>query len=528
MDGLQAGLLALYVAAQALIVLYSTHRYVTLWRWWRGGMGRTRRAPEAPREWPVVTVQLPLFNERLVAERLIRAVSELDYPRDRLEIQVLDDSTDETTEHAAAAVEAARARGVDARLLHRTNRAGYKAGALAEGLRQARGEFVAVFDADFVPRPDFLRRMVPHFRDATVGMVQARWGHLNRRRSALTSAQAVMLDSHFLLEHVVRMERGLFFNFNGTAGVWRRSCIDDAGGWSHETLTEDLDLSYRAQMRGWTFVFDAEVESPAELPIDMEALKSQQRRWAKGSIQTARKMLPVLWRSDMPWRVKLEAFFHLTSNFTYPLLLALGLLLLPVLLGTSSAPSVLVWSLQLGVIGLGVLPVSLFLAMGQWIAGQRGWRVPVNVVAALVLGVGLSVNNARAVIEGLGPRVGDWERTPKSGDGAARAALSPYRAAARLAGRTELVLALYFSALAAFAWVQSEYKAIPFIVLLALGFALVGDRIVARHVATRARIAGPGAGRRPRVYSRVIFFERRPLRALRVSTTDFECFTMSS
>ncbi len=463
-----------YALAQLLILLYASHRYAILWRWWRRPRRDVVRPAPSPSRWPVVTVQLPVYNERLVVERLIDAVAQLDYPAGRLEIQVLDDSADDTRERAAAAVARWRARGLDIRHLRRRRRRGFKAGALAAGLRRARGELIAVFDADFVPRPDFLRRMVPHFEDPEVGMVQARWAHLNRGRSLLTAAQAVMLDAHFLLEHEVRMHDRLFFNFNGTAGVWRRACVEDAGGWAHDTLTEDLDLSYRAQLRGWRFVFDASVESPAELPGDMEALKSQQRRWAKGSIQTARKLLPPLLRSRLPLRVKLEAMIHLTNNFAYPLLLLLGLLLLPVLLGTSTAPPALVWTLQAGVIVLGVVPVSLFLGAGQRAVGVPVRRVARDVVAALVLGVGLSLNNARAVVEGLGARLGDWERTPKSGDGLARPRASLYRSAPGLAGRTELVLALYFAGLGAFAWMHGDPRALPFVLLLLLGFGAVG------------------------------------------------------
>jgi len=471
---LQTLVVGAYALAQVLIVAYSSHRYVTLWRWWRGRRRRAvRAAPAPPAVWPKVAVQLPLFNERRVVERLIDAVAALDYPADRLDLQVLDDSTDETTALAEAAVARHRARGVPIRLLHRDDRRGFKAGALAAGLRATDAELVAVFDADFVPEPDFLRRLVPHFGDPRVGMVQARWGHLNRGHSTLTAAQAVMLDSHFLLEHVTRMERGLFFNFNGTAGLWRRRCIETAGGWSHDTLTEDLDLSYRAQMAGWTFVFDPAVESPAELPADIEALKSQQRRWTKGSIQTARKVLPRLWASPRPLRVKLEALVHLTSNVTYPLLLLLALLLLPVLLGTSTAPPGLVWTLQIGVLVLGVVPVTIFLAIGQHAAGITGLRLWRSVGAALVIGVGLSVNNARAVLEGMGSRVGDWERTPKAGTQRIHAP-APYRATTRPAGRTELALAGYFAALTVFAWIAGEYRAIPFIVLLVAGFAGVG------------------------------------------------------
>ena len=469
---IQGALVAAYALTQALIVLYSSHRWLVLWRWRRHARRRGAPPPPEPAAWPRVTVQLPVFNERRVVDRLIEAVAGLDYPRGLLEIQVLDDSTDETRERAARAVERHRARGVDIRHLHRTGRHGYKAGALAAGLEVAKGELIAVFDADFMPRRDFLRRTIPHFHDPGVGMVQARWGHLNRRESLLTAAQAVLLDSHFLLEHSVRMVGGLFFNFNGTAGVWRRECIRGGGGWTHDTLTEDLDLSYRAQLAGWRFVFAPDVEAPAELPADMEALKSQQRRWAKGSIQTARKLLPRLLAGPLPFRVKLEAFYHLTSNFSYPLLLLLGLLLLPVLLGTSTAPPVLVWTLQAGVVLFGVVPVTLFLLAGQWRGGPRRHLLG-DVAAALVLCVGLSVNNARAVFEGLGATVGDWERTPKAGSGGA-AAIAAYRSTRPGAGWIEIALAAYFGALAAFAATQRHVLAVPFLMLLLAGFASVG------------------------------------------------------
>ena len=485
LDGLQAALVAGYAGCQAALAVYSSHRWSILLR------PRVRRSacPPAPvaGAWPRVTVQLPVYNERRVVERLIAAAARLDYPADRLELQVLDDSTDETAALAAAAVARWRAAGVDVRHLRRGRRTGFKAGALAAGLAVARGELVAVFDADFLPPPDFLRRMVPHFADPRVGMAQARWGHLNRRRSALTSAQAVMLDAHFLLEHAARMARGLFFNFNGTAGVWRRACIEDAGGWSHDTLTEDLDLSYRAQLRGWRFVFDPDVVVPAELPCDMQALMSQQRRWAKGSIQTARKLLPAVFASRLPAAVKAEAFFHLTSNVAYPLLLLVGVLLLPVMLGRSSLPPALVWALQAGIVVLGVVPVAVFLARGQREAG-RPWREALaGGVAALVLGVGLSVNNARAVCEGLGRRRGDWERTPKTGDGAPSArAPRPYAAAHGAgAGRAELLLAAYFLALLAWAAAAGQYRALPFLALLAAGFAWVGGDSRAAGVARR-------------------------------------------
>src|SRR5678815_1119961 len=261
---------------------------------------------------PVVTVQLPLYNEMYVADRLIESVCALDYPRELLEIQVLDDSTDETRGIAQAAVRRFAAKGVDIKYYHRADRTGYKAGALEAGLRVARGEFVAIFDADFLPGADFLLRLMPHFSHARIAMVQARWGHINQDYSLLTKIQSIMLDGHFVLEHGSRNRAGCFFNFNGTAGIWRRDAIEQAGGWQHDTLTEDLDLSYRAQLKGWRFVFMEDVITPAELPVEMNSFKSQQFRWAKGSVQTFLKLMPRLLRSDQPLHVKAEAFFHLS------------------------------------------------------------------------------------------------------------------------------------------------------------------------------------------------------------------------
>ncbi len=464
-----------YAGCQLGLAVYSSHRFLMLQR--KRHVRPLALPPAlAPEALPRVTVQLPVYNEPRVIERLIDATAALDYPAELLEIQVLDDSTDATSELAVKVIARHRARGIDIVHLRRDSRVGYKAGALAHGLTLATGEFVAVLDADFVPRPDFLERILPHFADPKVGMVQGRWGHLNRSESLLTAAQAVMLDAHFLLEHVVRMSRGLFFNFNGTAGVWRRSCIDDAGGWSHDTLTEDMDLSYRAQLRGWRFVFDASVVVPAELPADMQAFKAQQHRWAKGAIQTARKLLPAVFASPLPIAVKLEALFHLTSNAAYPMLLTLSLLLLPVMLGHSVLPAVAVWILQILVLVTGVLPVTLFLVGGQREAGRSGLSVMRDTLAALVLGVGLSVSNTRAVLEALGSEVGEFERTPKAGE--APAAVSPPRGAkpvtARPAGSAEIALALYFAGLVLWAGGSGQWRVVPFVLVLAMGYAWVG------------------------------------------------------
>src|SRR5712691_5770650 len=307
-------ILAAYFFVLIILAVYGWHRYYLVFLYMRNRDREPRPGPQLD-PLPVVTVQLPLYNEMYVADRLIDAVCRIEYPRELLEIQVLDDSTDETRSIAELAVRRFAAQGIDIKYFHRTARTGYKAGALEAGLKVARGEFIGIFDADFIPTPDFLTRLIPHFRDPKIGMVQARWGHINEDYSLLTKIQAILLDGHFILEHGGRNRGGRFFNFNGTAGVWRRTAIEEAGGWQHDTLTEDLDLSYRAQLAGWEFVFVPGLIAPAEVPVEMNAFKSQQHRWAKGSIQTCRKLLPRILRSNLPWGVKAEAFFHLTANF---------------------------------------------------------------------------------------------------------------------------------------------------------------------------------------------------------------------
>jgi hypothetical protein len=454
--------------------MYSAHRYVTLWRWARRREVVLPSVSPEHAPLPIVTLQLPLYNERLVVERLIDAAVAMDYPSERLQVQVLDDSTDETTVLATAAVARYRARGIDIEMLHREQRDGFKAGALAAGLTRARGEIIVIFDADFVPGPDFIKRIVPPFIDPRVGVVQARWGHLNRNRSMLTAAQATMLDAHFLLEHEARMRTGLFFNFNGTAGAWRRACIDASGGWMHDTLTEDLDLSYRAQLLGWRFVSLPTVVAPAELPADVDALKSQQYRWAKGSIQTARKLLPAVLRSGQPLPVKIEAFFHLTGICAYPLLLLSGLLLWPVLVSTPDAAPRVAAALDLSVILGGLVPVAVFLVAGQLAVGARGWIIARDVVAVLAFGAGLSVNNAWAVLRGFERQVGSWDRTPKIGDGGGRASIGRYVPRRSRSGWLELLLGTHFAALSILALIEGRPLSVPFLVLLAFGLVYVG------------------------------------------------------
>ena len=328
---------ALYFAVLLVLCCYGLHRSHLVLLYWRnrhrvpllreGGMDEV-----TPENAPMVTIQLPLFNEATVVSRLLRAVAKMDYPRDRFEIQVLDDSTDETRRLVDLEVRALQDEGVDVSLVRRADRVGYKAGALDVGLRTAKGELVALFDADFVPQPDFLRSLVGEFRDPSVAMVQARWGHMNREHSLKTWVQALMLDGHHLVENRARFSSGRLFNFSGTGGMWRVKAIADAGGWQHDTLTEDLDLSYRAQLRGWRFVYREDVVSPSELPEDVSSLRAQQYRWAKGTVQTARKLMGVVLRSDLTLAQRVEAVFHLTPHFAYPLMMVLSVLLLPALL----------------------------------------------------------------------------------------------------------------------------------------------------------------------------------------------------
>jgi cellulose synthase/poly-beta-1,6-N-acetylglucosamine synthase-like glycosyltransferase len=411
-----------------------------------------------------------------VADRLIGAIGRLEYPAERLEIQVLDDSTDETREIAEAAVHRLRARGLDVRYLHRVDRRGFKAGALADGLEVARGDFIAIFDADFVPLPDFLLRAVHHFADPAVGLVQARWGHINQDYSLLTKVQAILLDGHFVLEHGGRNRAGCFFNFNGTAGIWRRAAIADAGGWQGDTLTEDLDLSYRAQLRGWRFVFLPDVVAPAEVPVEMNAFKLQQHRWAKGSIQTCQKLLPALLAADLPLGVKAEAFFHLTANFNYPLMTVLSLLMFPAMYVRYS----------MGWYEMLLIDVPFFLAATASVGYfylvcqreiHRDWRFRLKYVSMLMsLGIGLSINNTRAVLEALMGHGSEFVRTPKYGIEANGDDWmgKRYRQLTAVQPLLEVALGLYFTGAVLYALTNQIYGSVPFLVLFQVGFLYTG------------------------------------------------------
>lgn len=473
---LSSSIVPLYLGLLAILALFGLNR-LRLTRLW---LRVRRRAPPPPpplAELPRVVVQLPVFNERNVVERLIDAAARLDWPRDKLEIQVLDDSTDDTVERSRAVAAGWRARGVDVRVLHREDRAGYKAGALQAGLLASGAELIAIFDADFVPPPDFLRRVVPCFGDPAVGMVQARWGHLNEERSALTRLAAILLDGHFVLEHTARNRGGLFFNFNGTAGVWRRAAIEGAGGWAHDTVTEDLDLSYRAQLAGWRFVYLPELVVPAEVPGTMRAYKNQQHRWAKGSIQTARKLLPTLLRSELPWRVRLEATSHLTMNLAYPLVLLVALLMPWTLPARDLRQVGPLWALDLALFGLTLASNLGFYGLALREAhGRLGTRHLARLPGTLALGVGMALNQTVAVLEGLFGADRTFVRTPKSGesDGGAEGGARRYLPALGWVAWGELALALYYAAAIAFALQRGHTSSVPWMALFFAGFAWVG------------------------------------------------------
>jgi len=467
--------LATYFVVLLVLSIYGSHRYVMAYLYYKykGNLP----APKARfEELPRVTIQLPVYNEMYVVERLIEAVCAIEYPRDRLEIQVLDDSTDETQGIARALIERKRRAGVDISYLHRDNRSGFKAGALQEGLRSAKGDLVAVFDADFVPSTDFLVRSVHYFTDPEVGMVQVRWEHLNRDSSHLTQAQAIFLDGHFVIEHTARNRSGRFFNFNGTAGVWRRETIEDAGGWQHDTLTEDLDLSYRAQLEGWRFVYLPEVVSPAEVPVEMNAFKTQQHRWAKGSIQTARKLLPRILKSDLPRDVKIEAFFHLTTNLTYPLMILLTVLMPVSMVIRFKHGWYEVLLLDLPFFWAATMSVVMFYVASQREIGMPIWHRLRYLPFIMALGIGLCVNQAKAVLEALVGHETGFTRTPKMGiSGRDRGWIAKrYRAMTSLQPLLELALGAYLTSAIYFALDKGVWFSLPFLVLFQFGSFYVG------------------------------------------------------
>ena len=397
-----------YFVVIVALALYGLHNLLTTILYLRMKTSLIHGEVAHPlKKWPRVTIQLPIFNEKYTVERLLQAVTELDYPAECLQIQVLDDSTDDTRDLVCKLVEEYQSHGVNIEIFHRINRQGYKAGALNDGLRSATGEFIGIFDADFVPKPDWLKQTVPLFQNRKLGCVQTRWGHTNQQYNSLTQAEAMGIDGHFIIEQTVRSKNGFFLNFNGTAGLWRRACIEDAGGWQWDTLTEDLDLSYRAQMRGWKFDYLPDVVVPAELPPQVEAFKKQQFRWAKGSFQVVRKILPSVLQSGLSWKVRLMALLHLTGYFVHPLMLAMLLLTLPVGLLMPGASKIYPISI---IAGLGPPLLYATATAAQKTSFLKGMR---SFPLLVIVGFGLSLSTSIAVIEGLFSKGGAFIRTPK-------------------------------------------------------------------------------------------------------------------
>src|SRR6187401_2313609 len=469
-------ILVSYFFVLVILAVYGWHRYYLVYLYMKYRDREPKAGPPLSPQ-PQVTIQLPIYNEMYVADRLIDAVCRIDYPRELLEIQVLDDSTDETTGVAEQAVRRNADIGINIVYLHRTDRIGYKAGALEAGLKVATGEYVAIFDADFIPTVDFLQRTVPFFADPKIAMVQTRWGHINQDYSLLTKIQSILLDGHFVLEHGGRNRSGLFFNFYGTAGIWRREAIADAGGWQHDTLTEDLDLSYRAQLRGWKFVFLPDLVAPAEVPVEMNAFKSQQHRWAKGSIQTCRKLLPAILGSSLPLSVKVEAFFHLTANFNYLLMCALSILMFPAMYVRYNMGWTEMLLIDIPLFVLATMSFFRFYMVSQRELYPDSWKSRLKFLPFLMsIGIGLSVNNTKAVLEALFRKESEFARTPKYGieRDSDEWAGKKYHQAVGVQSLIELALGLYFTGTVFYALINQIYGTVPFLMLFQIGFLYTG------------------------------------------------------
>jgi len=475
-NGFDLAMMIPYFLVLFVLATYGLHRYWLVYDYYK----YAKNIPGPPAEvvrWPRVTVQLPIFNERYVIERLVEAVARFDYPRELLDIQVLDDSTDETQSVASACVARFAAEGLPITYVHRSSRHGFKAGALENGLKTAQGELVAIFDADFIPGPDFLRRSVPYFEKREIGMVQARWTYLNRDYSLLTQVETILLDGHFVVEHGARSRRGTFFNFNGTAGVWRRQAIEDAGGWQHDTLTEDTDLSYRAQLQGWKFLYLPDIECSSELPVDMNSFKAQQARWAKGLMQTAKKILPRVMKSDVPWHIKAEAFFHLTANISYPLMVLLSTMLLPAMIVRFYQGWLQMLVVDLPLFLASTCSISSFYLVAQKeLRPKSWWRTFLYMPFVMATGIGISVRNAQAVIEAIAGKKSEFARTPKYRIEGKRDsfATKKYRNKAGWMPYAEVLLGFYFAFTVLYAIANENYATVPFLLLFVWGYLYTG------------------------------------------------------
>ncbi len=474
----------LYLATMTLIAIYGLHRYwlVYLFNKYRRTIPRPAdRYADLPR----VTVQLPIYNEGAVVERIIDAACRLEYPHDRLQIQVVDDSTNASAKTAKQRVEYWAQQGIDIQYLHRTDRTGFKAGALQAATQSATGELIAIFDADFVPPPSFLKRTVHYFTDPTLGMVQTRWAHLNRNDSLLTRGQAIFLDGHFVIEHTARNRNGAWFNFNGTAGLWRREAIESAGGWQHDTLTEDVDLSYRAQLAGWNFLFLPWVQCPAELPPEINAFKSQQHRWTKGSIQTALKLLPTLFRANVSKKIKLEAFFHLTGPMVHLYVTLLALLFFPVISLNVKAAGNSAWLgliLGMSLFCLGTVSASVFYMASQKVLKRSALATIAQIPFLMAISIGIALNNAIACIEALLHHDTPFIRTPKYNN-TNQNRIIPTPQLKRPVCLLELAMGAYML-LCLWLSLHTGHRAVslPFLCLFATGYFYVGTTSLWTHL----------------------------------------------
>jgi cellulose synthase/poly-beta-1,6-N-acetylglucosamine synthase-like glycosyltransferase len=480
---LQTIFLLIYLLVLLLLCFYGAHRIQLVYLFHKY-KSKNPVIPPITAELPRVTIQVPIFNEQYVIERLLNSLSLLEYPKDRLEIQILDDSTDETSFIAQQIVEKMRDEQFNVHYLHRTDREGFKAGALNAGLEQAQGEFIAIFDADFAPDSQFLLNTLPYFNDKKIGMVQARWGYLNQHYSLLTRLQSIFLDAHFIIEHQARNRSGRFFNFNGTAGIWRKECLISAGGWEFETLTEDLDISYRAQMADWQFIFLADVVAPSEIPIEMNSFKLQQHRWAKGSIQTAIKLLGPILRSHHPWKVKLEALFHLTNNVSYLLMIYLSLSMLPsMIIRYNMGWEETIW-IDLVMLLVATTPITVFYATASKALYKNWYSQILYIPLVMALGIGISLNNGKAVLGALLGINSGFNRTPKFGivgnnDSWKR---KNYYGKLNFVTVAELLMSIYLTYAIYLAVINGIYIGIPFLLLFQFGYSYVFLTSVSQHI----------------------------------------------
>lgn len=493
LDGFDWAVLILYFGILTVLAIYGVYRVKQVFEFWRYSKYPPKPKGEFPEtELPHITVQLPLFNEMYVIDRLVKAVTEIDYPRDRLEIQVLDDSTDETVKIASATVAKYAAKGFDIHYIHRDDRTGFKAGALENGMKTAKGSLIAIFDADFVPKPDFLRKLVHHFTDPIVGCAQMRWAHINGSYNLLTRLQTIMLDGHFVLEQTTRNRSGNFFNFNGTAGILRREAIEMSGGWQHDTLTEDTDLSFRAQLMGWKFVYLLDEEAPAEIPVEINAFKAQQRRWAKGVLQVWFKLYRRIWHAPLPLRVKLEMFFRLTGNISYPLMIVASFMQFPLLLVRYNQGLYQLMVLDVPLLFFSTVSVVLFYGSAIWYLDKSRWRM-LHLPLVMGLGIGLAFSNARAVLEALMGVKSDFVRTPKyrveeGGDESWKR--KKYKRKHGWLPLLELSFALYFVLAIAYAIRMHMWGPILFLLLFCFGYGYMGVMSLLQTMGGNRRAAG--------------------------------------